>query len=94
MAFGWTVVAIADQQKVSDHRLEAEDADGRQAVRLLVTEEQLQKVLDALEGYLSSDPNARILVIPVEASLPRPSISEEEAARRACGGDHQAGALR
>ncbi|MCR4300593.1 MAG: TIGR00341 family protein [Sulfuricaulis sp.] len=78
-----TVLGIADQQEVRDHRLGAEDADGRQVVRLLVADEQTQKVLDALEGYLSSDPEARILVIPVEAALPRPSIGEEEASRRA-----------
>ena len=78
-----TVVGIANQQEVRDHRLGAEDADGRQVVRLLVADEQTQKVLDALEGYLASDSEARILVIPVEAALPRPSIDEEEAARRA-----------
>jgi uncharacterized hydrophobic protein (TIGR00341 family) len=78
-----TVLSIAEQQEVRDHRLGAEDADGRQVLRLLVADEQTQMVLDALEGYLSGDPEARILVIPVEAALPRPSIDEEEAARRA-----------
>ena len=76
-----TVTGIADQNEVRDRRLGAEDADGRQVVRMLVADEQTQKVLDALEGYLKSDPEARILVIPVEASLPRPTISEEEMQR-------------
>lgn len=76
-----TVIGIADQNEVRDRRLGAEDADGRQVVRMLVADEQTQKVLDALEGYLTSDPEARILVIPVEASLPRPSITEEEMER-------------
>lgn len=76
-----TVIGIADQNEVRDRRLGAEDTDGRQVVRMLVADEQTQKVLDALESYLTSDPEARILVIPVEASLPRPSITEEEAER-------------
>jgi uncharacterized hydrophobic protein (TIGR00341 family) len=77
-----TVTGIADQNEVRDRRLGAEDADGRQVLRMLVADEQTQKVLDALEGYLKSDPEARILVIPVEASLPPPTVSEEDASRR------------
>jgi len=78
-----TLLGIANQQQVRDFRLGAEDADGRQVARMLVADEQTQTVLDAMEAYLASDSDARILVIPVEAALPRPTISEEEASRRA-----------
>lgn len=77
-----TVVGIAEHQQVRDHRLGAKDADGRRVVRMLVTDEQSQSVLDALEGSLAGDPQARIAVIPVEVALPRPTLSEEELERQ------------
>lgn len=53
------------------------NADGRQAVRILVAPEQRQQVLDGLQGVLGDGDDSRILVYPVEISLPRPASSRE-----------------
>ena len=49
--------------------------DGRQSIRLLVSDQKRQQVLDSLQTVLASATDARILVIPLEAALPR--LSEE-----------------
>jgi uncharacterized hydrophobic protein (TIGR00341 family) len=79
-----TVTSIAAQQEVDDLWLGPVAEDGRQAVRMLVSPEKRQAVLDALQGVLSASEHARILVIPVEAALPRVEPAEDEdKARRA-----------
>jgi uncharacterized hydrophobic protein (TIGR00341 family) len=72
-----TVTGIAAKHQVADYRLGAEDADGRRVVRMLVADEQSQAVLDALQGVLGGAPATRIIVIPVEAALPRPPRTEK-----------------
>lgn len=47
-------------------------ANGETLVRILLKAEQSEAVLDRLEKSLGSDPANRILVLPVEATLPRP----------------------
>lgn len=54
--------------------------DQRQSIRLLVDDARRQAVLDALQDLLSNTSNARIVVLPVEAVLPRPEKSESSAA--------------
>lgn len=66
-----TVAAIAEKEKAQDLRLGAVDEDGMQQMRLLVTDDNLQGVLDALQNILSAQATARILVLAVEASLPK-----------------------
>jgi len=67
-----TVSGIAEQHKAQDFRLGYKGEDGRQAMRLLVADEQAQSVLDALQSALTAQPKVQIIVIPVEAVLPRP----------------------
>ncbi len=50
----------------------------RHVVRILVLPEQRQVVLDALQGILQGSPSARVVVIPVEAALPREEKPQEE----------------
>lgn len=69
------VSAIAKKYKAQDFRLGVPGEDGLQPMRLLVADEQLQPVLDALQIILGAQPSARILVMGIEASLPKP---EEE----------------
>lgn len=71
-----TVSAIADKAKAEDFRLGVLGDDGMQQMRLLVSDDRLQWVLDTLQNILGAQPTARILVLTVEASLPR--LEEEE----------------
>jgi uncharacterized hydrophobic protein (TIGR00341 family) len=70
-----TVLAIAEKTKVQDFRLGVVGEDGMQQMWMLVSDEKLQLVLDALQNVLGAQPTARIVVLAVEMSLPKP---EEE----------------
>lgn len=74
-----TVMALAEKVKAHDARLGVVDDLGMRQMRLLVPDDKLQKVLDALQNVLGAQPSARILVMPVEASLP---ISDDEKERQ------------
>jgi uncharacterized hydrophobic protein (TIGR00341 family) len=67
-----TVAGIASHFQARDFRLGFKDENGRQAMRLLVPDEKAQAILDALQGAVGGQPNAFIMLIPVEAALPRP----------------------
>ncbi|MCU7845846.1 MAG: TIGR00341 family protein [Candidatus Thiodiazotropha sp. (ex Monitilora ramsayi)] len=74
-----TVSAIAEKYKARDFRLGREGDDSRLAMRMLVTDENVQLVLDALQNVLGAQPMARIIVFPVDATLPH---AKSEAERR------------
>jgi len=71
-----TISAIAEKAKAQDFRLGVVGEDGMQQMRLLVADDKIQWVLDALQNILGAQPSARILVLAVEASLPRPEEKE------------------
>lgn len=73
-----TVAAIAEKAKALDFRRGVKGEDGIQQMRMLVDDEQLQFALDTLSNVLGAQPSARIIVLPVEASLPKPPEREEE----------------
>jgi uncharacterized hydrophobic protein (TIGR00341 family) len=73
-----TVAAIAEKIKASDLRLGPEDDNGLMQMRLLVEDGHLQWVLDALQSILGAQPSARIVVLPVEAALPRAEEPEKK----------------
>jgi uncharacterized hydrophobic protein (TIGR00341 family) len=70
-----TVLAIAEKAKAQDFRLGVAGEDGMRQMRMLVGDDKLQSVLDNLQTVLGAQPTARIVVLAVEASLPKP---EEE----------------
>ena len=72
-----TLRGIAAQQEVIDIWVGHADEDGRCSTRMLVAPEKQQAVMDALQSLLGSAENARLLVLPVEAMLPR--IEENDA---------------
>lgn len=49
-----------------------------QAMRLLVADDKIQSVLDALQNLLGSQPSTRIVVLSVEIALPKPSEDERK----------------
>ena len=68
-----TVQAIAESHAVSDFRLGIVSEDQVQSMRILVADNKLQAVLDALQKVLGAQQSARIAVLPVEIALPQTS---------------------
>ena len=73
-----TVSAIAEKHEVSDIRHSEVGEDGMLAVRLLVADDKLQSVLDALQKMLHAHTSSRVVVLPVEIALPKPSEAERK----------------
>jgi uncharacterized hydrophobic protein (TIGR00341 family) len=74
-----TVADIATKHNAVDFRLAQRNEEGRQAMRILLQDEMVQSTLDALQAVVSSYPTSRIIVFPVETTLPLP---EEIKAKR------------
>jgi uncharacterized hydrophobic protein (TIGR00341 family) len=66
-----TLTGIAEQHEVTDFWYGTEGEDGRRVLRMLVDDNSRQAVIDALQALLGSSENARIIILPVEAALPR-----------------------
>lgn len=80
-----TLKSIAEQHEILECwslPTSAED-DLRCVTRMLVRPEKQQKVIDALQQILEKSETARIIILPVEATLPYPEIDEEDNKRRA-----------
>ncbi|MEW8205312.1 MAG: TIGR00341 family protein [Candidatus Thiodiazotropha taylori] len=73
-----TITAIAEKYKARDFRTGREGEDGRQAIRILLTDENVQPALDTLQNVLGAQSTARIIVFPVDATLPQPSSEKEK----------------
>jgi uncharacterized hydrophobic protein (TIGR00341 family) len=71
-----TVSAIAEKFKARDFRLGLIGDNGTQSMRMLVTDDKVQGTLDALQTVLGAQPEARILVLPIEIALPKGDDSE------------------
>ena len=73
-----TLRSIAAQQEVDDVWVGNNDIDERCSTRFLVQPEKQQAVIDALQPILSATENSHLLVMPVEASLPRKEEASPE----------------
>ena len=73
------VTSIAEQHDSEVNWVGSADEQGRQLIRILVSDENRQSVLDALQGLLGE--TSKILVLSLEAVLPRkePDPSDTEA---------------
>lgn len=69
---------IADKNDASDFWIVSSEGEERKVVRILVKPEQRQIILDALQGILSTSLSARVVVIPIEATLPREEEPEKK----------------
>jgi uncharacterized hydrophobic protein (TIGR00341 family) len=78
-----TLKSMAEQHGAVDTWCGVVDEDGRQAVHMLVPPETRQALLDAIQNILGGSDNFRLLVLPVDAALPRPSAQEEQEKARA-----------
>ena len=69
---------IVKKNDVPDFWIVSSESEGRKVVRILVKPEQRQIILDALQGILSTSLSARVVVIPIEATLPREEEPEKK----------------
>lgn len=65
-----------------DHRLSEPDERGRRLMRMVFEDGDGQKALDAISAILEKDEDWRLVVIPIEASLPKVPDDDPEARRR------------
>ncbi len=73
---GDDVRELLSECKVLEHR-QIRSADGEVLVRILLDVEQSEKVLDLLEKRYSNDEGNRVVILPVEATLPRDQVEPE-----------------
>ena len=73
-----TVLAIAEKVGAGDFRQGQVAEDGSQTMRLLISDDKLQLTLDRLQKLLGTQSNARILVLPVEISLPKSTETQRK----------------
>ncbi|MDH5601405.1 MAG: TIGR00341 family protein [Gammaproteobacteria bacterium] len=78
-----TLRGIAEQHVIVDIWVGHSDEDGRCSTRMLVRPHNQQAILDALQSLISATVNTRVVILPVEATLPRLEeiTSEEEKSR-------------
>ena len=69
---------IVKKNDVPDFWVVSSESERRKVVRILVKPEQRQTILDALQGILSTSLSARVVVIPIEATLPREEEPDEK----------------
>ena len=78
-----TVAGVAEKYQATDFRPGHIGDDGRQTMRLLVTDDRVQAMLDALQSLLGTQPDTYIIVLPVDIVLPKatePEQKEEDSA--------------
>lgn len=73
-----TVSGIAEQHDCEDVWTSPPSEDGRQIIRMIVSPEKRQDVLDGLQSALGASDKTRINVIPLEVTLPRKQEEKEE----------------
>lgn len=78
-----TAEAIAEKHRARNFRASAAEEEGRATIRMAVTDDRVQAVLDTLQGVLGAQPEARIFVYPIDISLPKETEEQEEKEARA-----------
>jgi uncharacterized hydrophobic protein (TIGR00341 family) len=74
-----TLIDIAERHEAIDFWWGTEAEDGRRSFRILISDENRQQLIDALQSLLAEAERARILIQPVDAALPRPQSDEPDA---------------
>jgi len=77
-----SLAGIAEHFEATDFWWGVENEDGRRSVRFLVADDSRQGVVDALQSLLGAAENTRIIILPVDATLPRPVEADEEKKKR------------
>jgi uncharacterized hydrophobic protein (TIGR00341 family) len=82
---GDTLAGIAEQYGATDFWQGVENEDGRRSFRMLVSDEQRQGLVDALQNLLGTAERSRIIILPIDATLPRPKGTDAEEGKRRKG---------
>jgi hypothetical protein len=77
-----SLAGIAEHFKATDFWWGVANEDGRQSFRFLVADDSRQGVVDAQQSLLGTAENARIVILRVDAVLPRPPENDEEGKKR------------
>jgi uncharacterized hydrophobic protein (TIGR00341 family) len=72
-----TLTGIAEQHQVAEFWHGDVLEDGRRVLRMLVDDASRQAVVDALQSQLGGSDSARIIIMPVDAVLPRKEDAAE-----------------
>ena len=62
---------IAEKQGAIDFWCSSELEDGRQIYTMVVTDNARQSLIDSIQVLFEDDKEAKILILPVDASIPR-----------------------
>ncbi len=81
-----TLTGIAEQHQVAEFWYGDALEDGRRVLRMLVDDESRQAVVDALQSQLGGSDSARIIIMPVDAVLPRKEEADEADKAKAASG--------
>lgn len=73
------VIEILNRENPVDWSLDSGYGRFEKAVEIVVAKGQGQGMIDDLQSLLSSSPDWRVVVMPIEATLPRPPKDEEKA---------------
>ena len=73
-----TVLGIAEQQGALDFWVGASRDEGRLSVRIVTESESTQTIIDALHTVIGASSSARLVIINVEAYLPRPDEDDDD----------------
>ena len=65
------LITIAEKQGAIDYWWSSELEDGRQIFTMVVADDTRQSLIDSLQVLFEEDKQAKILILPVDASLPR-----------------------
>jgi len=77
-----TIKGLASQHEIDDLWCGASMPDGRQAFRLLVSDDARQQVLDGLQHLLGSSETSHIIVQPVDVVLPKSTAQQQAGPER------------
>lgn len=73
-----TLRGIAEQREITDIWVGHTDEDGRCSTRMLVSPDKQQIIIDSLQSILGKTENSRLVILPVEAILPRDENKNED----------------
>lgn len=73
-----TISAIGEKIEANDFRTGVVNDDGMQFMRMLVSDDKVQRALDLLQNVLGAQSAAHIIVLPVEVVLPRQNEAESQ----------------
>lgn len=72
------VQKISEDMEAKDFRYDPEDENGMQQFRMIISDDMLQKTLDNFSKIITTHPSAKVIVMPIEAYLPKPEEEEQE----------------